>query len=127
MSEELLSKTIAELAPLIQQRKVSPVEVTEAALNRAEVMGSKLGSIITLLRDDALKQARAREADILRGGYRGALDGIPVSVKDNLATAGIRTTIGTKIFESFIPSEDAFAIAKLRDTGAVIIAKDNMH
>jgi aspartyl-tRNA(Asn)/glutamyl-tRNA(Gln) amidotransferase subunit A len=127
VSEELLSKTITELAPLVQQKKVSPVELTEATLNRAEVLGSKLGSIITLLRDDALRQAKAREADILRGGYRGPLDGIPVSVKDNLATAGVRTTIGSKLFEANVPNEDAFAIGRLRAAGAIIFSKDNLH
>ncbi len=119
--------TIAELAPLIQQRKVSPVEVTEAALNRAEEFGARFGSIITLLREQALDQAKGREADIARGGYRGPLDGIPVSVKDNLATAGIRTTLGSKLFENQVPADDAFAIARLRQAGAIIMCKDNMH
>jgi aspartyl-tRNA(Asn)/glutamyl-tRNA(Gln) amidotransferase subunit A len=127
MADELHSKTIAELAPLIQERKLSPVELTTAALDRAESVGSKLSSIITLLRDQALAQAKAREADIARGGYRGPLDGIPVSVKDNLATAGIRTTLGSKLFENSVPGEDAFAIAQLKAAGAIIIAKDNMH
>jgi aspartyl-tRNA(Asn)/glutamyl-tRNA(Gln) amidotransferase subunit A len=127
MSDDLLSMTITELAPLIQQRKVSPVEVTEAALDRAEVAQAKLGSIISLLREDALRQATAREKAIKSGGYRGPLDGVPVSVKDNLATKGVRTTIGSKIFESNVPEEDAFAVAQLRASGAVIISKDNLH
>lgn len=127
MSEQLHEMTIAELAPLIRQRKLSPVEVTEAALERAEVFGAKFGSIITLLGEQALAQAKAREADISRGGYRGPLDGIPVSLKDNLATAGVRTTLGTKLFEHSVPAEDAFAVARLRQAGAIIIAKDNMH
>jgi aspartyl-tRNA(Asn)/glutamyl-tRNA(Gln) amidotransferase subunit A len=127
MSSELLSKSIAEVAPLVRQRQVSPVELTKAVLERAEGLGSRLGSIITLLKDEAMAQAKAREADIMRGGYRGALDGIPVSIKDNLATAGIRTTIGSKLFDQQVPGEDAFAVTKLRGTGAVIFSKDNLH
>jgi aspartyl-tRNA(Asn)/glutamyl-tRNA(Gln) amidotransferase subunit A len=127
MSEDLLSKSIHELAPLIRQKKVSPVEVTTAALERAEVLGPRLGSIITLLKEDALAQARAREADIMRGGYRGPLDGVPVSLKDNLATAGIRTTVGSKFFDQNVPAEDAFAVTGLKRAGAIIMMKDNLH
>jgi aspartyl-tRNA(Asn)/glutamyl-tRNA(Gln) amidotransferase subunit A len=124
---KLLSLSISELAPLIRQRKVSPVEVTQAVLDRAETLGPRLASIITLLKDEALAQARAREEDIARGGYRGPLDGVPVSVKDNIATAGIRTTMGVKVFDQFVPDEDAFAVAGLKQAGAVIYSKDNLH
>lgn len=127
MSQNLLSLSIAELAPLIRQREVSPVEVTQAALERAKVLGPELASIITLLEDQAMAQAKSREADILRGGYRGPLDGVPVSIKDNIATAGVRTTAGVKVFDNFIPDEDAFAVAGLKQAGAVILSKDNLH
>ncbi len=127
MSQELLSLSIAELAPLIERREVSPVEVTRAALDRAAVLGPQLASIITLLEDQALAQAKAREADILGGGYRGPMDGIPVSIKDNIQTGGIRTTAGTKVFDAFVPDEDAFAVAGLKQAGAIILSKDNLH
>ncbi len=127
MSKELLSLSIAELAPLIREREVSPVEVTRAALDRAAALGPQLASIITLLEDQALAQATAREADIQRGGYLGPLDGIPVSIKDNIQTAGIRSTAGVKVFEAFVPDEDAFAVAGLKQAGAVILSKDNLH
>ncbi len=126
-NDELLSMSITELAPLIAQRKVSPVEVTQAALDRAETLGPQLASIITLTKDEALARARAREKDIATGGYRGPLDGIPISVKDNIATGGIRTTLGVKVFDQNVPDEDAFAVARLKDAGAIIIAKDNLH
>src|SRR3954468_9186911 len=99
MSTDLLALSIGELAPMIRERKVSPVEVTREVLDRAERLGPKLASIISLLKDQALAQAKAREADILRGNYRGPLDGIPVSIKDNIATGGIRTTLGVKAYD----------------------------
>ncbi len=127
MSDELLSLSIAELAPLISQRKVSPVEVTRAVIERAEQLGPRLASIITLMKDEAMAHAKARETDIMRGGYRGPLDGVPVSVKDNIATGGIRTTVGVKVYDDFVPDEDAFAVAQLKQAGAIIFSKDNLH
>jgi len=127
MPDNLWSLSIAELAPLISQRQVSPVEVTQAAIERAEALAPQLASIITMLKDDALARARAREADIWRGGYRGPLDGVPVSIKDNIATGGVRSTAGVKVFDQHVPDEDAFAVARLKQAGAVIIAKDNLH
>ena len=79
MSQELLSLSISDLAPLIQRRQVSPVEVTEAALDRARTLTPQLASVISLLEEQAVARARAREADIAQGGYRGPLDGVPVT------------------------------------------------
>ena len=94
---ELLTLTITELAPKIRAREVSPVELTEAALAQAERLQPTLGSFITLLHDAARKQAKEQEAAIMRGEYHGPLHGIPIGIKDNIATAGIRTTVGSKV------------------------------
>ena len=94
---ELLSSTISELAPRIRAGEVSPVELTEAALARAEELQPSLNTFITLLGEQAMAQAREEEEAISRGEYKGPLQGIPIGLKDNLATAGIRTTLGTKV------------------------------
>ena len=93
---DLMKLSISELAPRIKSREVSPLEVTEAALEQADQLQPKLNSFITILHKQALSQARELEAELMRGEYRGPLHGIPIGIKDNLETAGIRTTVGTK-------------------------------
>jgi aspartyl-tRNA(Asn)/glutamyl-tRNA(Gln) amidotransferase subunit A len=115
------------LATLIQQQEVSPVEATEAMVDRVEKFDRQLNSFITLLRDEALAQARAAEQEIRAGHYRGPLHGIPIAVKDLFYTAGIRTTAGSKILHDFRPAYDATVITRLCDAGAILIGKLNMH
>jgi aspartyl-tRNA(Asn)/glutamyl-tRNA(Gln) amidotransferase subunit A len=124
---DLLKRTIAEVARLIQSREVSPVEITEAALAQAERLQPVLNSFITLLPDQALTQARAREEAIGKGDYRGPLDGIPIGIKDNLSTAGIRTTLGTKVLSDQVPDSDAAVVERCREAGAIMLGKENMH
>ncbi len=124
---DLLSSTISELAPRIRSGEVSPVELTEAALARAESMQQTLNSFITLLPEQAISQAREEEAAIARGEYKGPLQGIPIGLKDNLATAGIRTTLGTKVLADYVPDEDAEVATRCRAAGAVILGKENME
>jgi aspartyl-tRNA(Asn)/glutamyl-tRNA(Gln) amidotransferase subunit A len=124
---ELLKLTIAELAPKIKAREVSPVEVTEAALAQAERLQPVLNSFITLLPDQARTQAKARERAIARGRYLGPLDGIPIGIKDNLATAGIRTTVGSKVLAHHVPDSDAAVVERCRAAGAIMLGKENMH
>ena len=88
---DLLSMTISELAPKVQAKEISPVELTDAALAQLDRLQPVLNSFITILHDQARIQARGQEAALMRGEYRGPLHGIPVGIKDNLATAGIRT------------------------------------
>ena len=123
----LLSSTIAELAPRIRAGEVSPVELTQAALDRAREMQPKLNTFITLLADEALAQASEEEAAIARGEYKGPLQGIPIGLKDNLATAGIRTTLGTKVLSDNVPDEDAEVVRRCREAGAVILGKENLE
>ena len=126
-SADLLKQTIAELAPLIQGRELSPVELTEAALAQVERLQPVLNSFITFLPDQALAQARAREEAIGKGDYRGPLDGIPIGIKDNLSTAGIRTTLGSKVLSDQVPDWDAAVVERCREAGAIMLGKENMH
>ena len=124
---DLLRMTISELAPKIQNKEVSPVELTEAALAEADRLQPTLNSFITILHDRALTQARESETAISRGDYRGPLHGIPIGLKDNLATAGITTTLGSKVLANHVPEEDAEVVKRCRDAGAIIIGKENLE
>jgi aspartyl-tRNA(Asn)/glutamyl-tRNA(Gln) amidotransferase subunit A len=126
-ASELCYSSLRGLATLIQRREVSPVEATQAVVDRVEKFDPQLNSFITLLRDQALTQARAAEQEIHDGHYRGPLHGIPIAVKDLYYTKGIRTTAGSNILSDFIPAYDATVIARLREAGAILIGKLNMH
>jgi aspartyl-tRNA(Asn)/glutamyl-tRNA(Gln) amidotransferase subunit A len=126
-TDSLNHLSITELAPLIQSREVSPVEVVEAALAQAERLQPVLNSFITLLADDARRDAKEREKAIKVGEYRGPLDGIPIGIKDNLATKGIRTTVGSKVLRDYVPQDDAAAVTACKQAGAIIIGKENLH
>lgn len=119
--------TIAEAARRIEAGELSPVELTRSYLERIDRLDPDLNAYVTVTRDRALADAAQVEADLAAGGYRGALHGIPVSVKDNLATAGIRTTAGSKMLSDWVPEEDATVVARLRQAGAVILGKTNLH
>lgn len=124
---ELLQMTISELALKIHSKEVSPVELTEAALAAADRLQPTLNSFITILHDRAMEQARESEAAISRGDYLGPLHGIPIGLKDNLATAGITTTLGSKVLAEHVPEEDAEVVKRCRAAGAIIIGKENLE
>ena len=126
-NEALLELTISELAPRIASGEVSPVEVTEAALARAERLQPVLNSFITLLPERALARARELEAEVADGKYRGPLHGIPIGIKDNIATRGIRTTVGSLVLSDNIPDEDAQVVALCEEAGAIILGKENLE
>src|SRR5919199_4412453 len=126
-ASELSYLSLRSLATLIQRQEVSPVEATQAALDRVEKFDRQLNSFITVLRDQALVQARAAEQEIRNGNYRGPLHGVPVAVKDLFYTKGIRTTVGSNILSDFVPTYDATVIARLRDAGAILVGKLNMR
>ena len=115
-----------ELSGLIQSREVSPVEATQAYLERIEAVDGQLNSYITVCGDEALAQARQAEEDISAGRYAGPMHGIPVAVKDQFNTQGILTTNGSTIHGNFVPDEDATVIANLKRAGAVLLGKLNM-
>ena len=105
----------SELSQLIRRKELSPVEVAEAYLNRIGQVDSKLNSYITLCDDEALQAAREAERAIAGGGYLGPLHGIPVAVKDQFYTKGIRTTAGSTILWDFVPSEPQPAGVSLKN------------
>ena len=115
-----------ELAALIRSREVSPIEATEAYLERIEQVDGNLNSYITVTRGPALEAARQAEQEIAAGNYRGPLHGIPVAVKDQFNTEGILTTGGSTILKDFVPDEDATVIANLKQAGSVLLGKLNM-
>jgi len=124
---EFENLTITDLAPKIADREVSPVEVTRAYLQRIEQLNPDLNAYMTLMTDRARAEAQLAEAEIHAGHYRGPLHGIPFSIKDNLATAGVRTTAGSKMLADWIPEFDATVVTKLKEAGAIILGKTNMH
>ena len=124
---DLLRMTISEMAPKIKNREVSPVELTEAALSEADRLQPTLNSFIQILHEHAMDQAREAEAAISQGKYLGPLHGIPIGLKDNLATAGITTTVGSKVLANHVPEEDAEVVTRCRDAGAIIIGKENLE
>ena len=126
-NDALLDLTIAELAPKIASREVSPVEVTEAALARADNLQPKLNSFITLLHERAMERARELESELSGGRYRGPLHGIPIGIKDNIATAGIRTTVGSLVLTDNVPEEDARVVTLCEEAGAIMLGKENLE
>ena len=122
-----LSYHIHEVAPLVKSRKLSPVELTRAAIDHAERMQPTLKSFITLTPELALRQAQKLESMLMRGEWLGPLHGIPVGLKDMLLTKGVLTTDGSKALEDYVPDEDAPVVSRIRAAGAVILGKENMH
>lgn len=119
--------TISELAPRLRSRQVSPVELTRDCLERISQLNPSLNSFITVTPESALAEAREVEIAIGRGEWRGPLHGIPLSLKDLIDTAGVRTTSASKLHESRVPNEDAEVVRRLRRAGAVILGKNNLH
>ena len=113
-----------ELCALLTKRALSPVELTQAYVDRAKRY-ARLNAYITLDEEGALQQAKAAEAEMAAGRLRGPLHGLPMAVKDQLDVAGLRTTAGSKLVD-YVATEDSTAVAKLREAGAVILGKLNM-
>jgi len=124
---ELAKKPIHEVAPLIERRDVSPVELTQEMLERIQALDGRLHSFITLDAEKALTEARTAEAEIGQGKYRGPLHGIPMGIKDNIAVAGWPTTNGSALMTDNVTDYDATTVARLRAAGAIIVGKNNMH
>jgi aspartyl-tRNA(Asn)/glutamyl-tRNA(Gln) amidotransferase subunit A len=120
-------QSIADLGNKIRTQEVSPVEIVSACLGRIEQLNPELNAFITVLADQALEQAKIAEAEIKASQWRGPLHGIPVGIKDFYDTAGIRTTAGFGLFKDRVPAKDAVGVASLKEAGAIVIGKMNMH
>jgi aspartyl-tRNA(Asn)/glutamyl-tRNA(Gln) amidotransferase subunit A len=125
--DELAFATIAELAPRLAAKEISPVEVTDAVLARIERHDPVLNAYITVTADSARHAARAAEAAIMAGNHLGPLQGIPVAHKDLYATRGVATTYGSPLFADWVPDFDAAAVERLKRAGAVMLGKTNLH
>src|SRR5439155_11230516 len=120
-------KTIKEIGRRIRQREISLVEVVGASLARIKQLNPKINAFITVLAEESLAQAEIAEAEIKAGHWRGPLHGIPVGIKDMYDTAGIRTTAAFERFRNRVPAQDARAVQKLKEAGAIVVGKTNMH
>ena len=116
----------ADLSELIRKKDVSPVEATEAYLDRIDGLDFKFNAYLTVCRKEALEAAREAEQAIARGDYIGPMHGIPVAVKDQIWSKGVRTTIGSRFMADFFPEEDATALANLKKAGAILLGKTNL-
>src|SRR5580765_1528346 len=119
--------TIAEAARLIEKKELSPVELVDSRLDRIARLDGRLNSFIRVLAEEARRDARAAEAEIAAGKYRGPLHGIPIGLKDIYETAGVATTGHSKIMQGHVPKADGFAVTRLRDAGAIVMGKLATH
>ena len=124
--KEIPFLTASQLSKLIETKEVSPIEATEAYLDRIQEVDGKLNSYVTVTGEQALEAARRAEQEISIGVNRGPLHGVPMAVKDQFNTAGVLTTGGSSILKENVPEEDATVITRLKDAGAVLLGKLNM-
>ncbi len=126
-TEDWTFLSISELSELIRTRKVSPVEITRAVLERIDKLNPALSAYITVTADLAMKSAQEAESEIQHNRWRGPLHGVPIALKDLFDTAGVRTTAASALFKDRIPGQDAEVIRRLKAAGAVLLGKTNMH
>src|SRR6185503_849689 len=121
---DLVELSLTTIAGMIQRREVSPIEVAKAHLERIAQLNPALNAIVTIA-PDVIERARAAEAALLRGDEVGSLHGVPVTIKDTIDTAGLRTTSGSKLRMDYVPETDAPAVARLKAAGAIVLGKTN--
>ena len=124
---DLEGLTISDVAPLIRKKQLSPLELTRRYLDRIKKLNPALNAYLAMSEEGALAAAKTAEREINKGNYRGPLHGIPVSIKDNIATKGVTTTAGSKILSDWVPDFDATVVERLKNAGAIILGKTNMH
>ena len=122
---EICRMSLIEMADAIKSKRLSPVEIMDAALYRIEELNPKVNAYCTLVAESARKQAIEAETAVIRGEELGPLHGVPVSIKDLIFTKDIRTTGGSKIYENSIPQQDAIVVERLKAAGAIVIGKTN--
>jgi aspartyl-tRNA(Asn)/glutamyl-tRNA(Gln) amidotransferase subunit A len=126
-SDELAFSSLSAAAALLRAGKVSPVELVHACLGRIESQNPVLNAFVTVTAESALREARAAEAEMRRGEWRGPLHGIPMAIKDMIDTRGVRTTGASAVYLERIPEADAAVVSRLRRAGAILLGKLNMQ
>ena len=124
---DITQLSIAELGAAFRDKALSPVEATKAYLARIAAHNDRVNAFVTLREEGALAEAKQAEVDIAAGNWRGPMHGIPIGHKDLYQTAGIRSTAGSRVLENDVPKEDATAVARLKEAGAVMLGKLNTH
>src|ERR1700721_213494 len=119
--------SLAEASRAIAAGTLSPTALTEASLAPIAALDGELHSYVLVLTDDALTAARAADAELKAGRSRGALHGIPIGLKDIYKTKGIRTTAGSRVYETHVPAQEAETWVRLRNAGAVLLGKQGPH
>lgn len=112
---------------MLKRKEISPVELARKLLERMDEQNPIHNAMITICREEALASARQAEKELMCGQWRGPLHGIPVTVKDLIATKGIPTTMGSEMYRSYIPDKDAEVVKRLKQAGAVLLGKNNTH
>src|SRR5262249_50761000 len=125
--DDLTSLSLTEASAMVRTRRVSPVELTDACLSRIDRLNPALNAFITVTGDRARADAKAAEAEIAGGRWRGPLHGVPVGLKALFATANVKTTAASAFFADRVPADDAEVVRRLRAAGAVIVGKQNLH
>jgi hypothetical protein len=125
-SGELIFTSASTLAQAIRNKEVSSEEEVKAYLQRIEAVNPKINAVVQLPAEKALEEAREADAALARGELKGSLHGVPFTVKDNIETAGVICTAGTKGRASFVPTRDATIVARLRAAGAILLGKTNL-
>ena len=125
--DDLTRLSLAEASARIRSRTVTPTQLVEACLARIQIYNPKVNAFITVMRDYALAQAKELEAEQRAGKFRSPLHGVPIALKDNIDTAGVRTTAASAVFDDRVPQEDAEVTRRLKAAGAIFIGKANLH
>ena len=123
---ELHYTPITEQAAMLRAGELSPVDLTQAYLDRVAALNGELGAYITVMDEQAMRQARQAESELSAGIDRGALHGIPLAIKDIIYTKGVLTSGGSKVLADFVPNEDSTIVRRLNDAGAVLLGKLNL-
>ena len=126
-TDDVSSLSLSEVSKRIRAKQATSVELTQSLLDRIRTYNPKLNAYITVMRDQALAQAAQMDAEIKANRFRSPLHGIPIALKDNIDTAGTRTTAASEVFDDRVPAEDAEVVRRLKEAGAVIIGKTNLH
>jgi aspartyl-tRNA(Asn)/glutamyl-tRNA(Gln) amidotransferase subunit A len=127
VSDDLSTLSLAEASARLRSRSVTPTQLVQACLARIQTYNPKTNAFITVLREQALAQAKSLEAEIQAGKFRSPLHGVPIALKDNIDTAGVRTTAASAVFDDRVPTEDAEVVRRLKAAGAIFIGKANLH